>query len=263
MSRLTVSVVLPSIGLPAPRQAVASAVAQTVDLQIPVVDDSGEGIDHASLAEGFEITVVAKSGRIGLAGVLLDDDDMWLLGHLRDVLEHLSAKPAADLYASRGLVPGEHREGGVESAVLLGDHPVPRHFLGWASWLSRSRRLFTPSPGFLAGVDPVPNGASRRKNEHAWWLLIRHRDRGSQVIHSPDSVVVVHQSQKGLSARATSEIAERPVSPTSMESIRVPLLRSWSAFMVVKPPALVRPWPPSMSLGRQRKDRGNGHSCPR
>ncbi len=157
MSRLTVSVVIPSIGHPAPRQAVASAVAQTADLQIPVVDDSGEGIDHASLVEGFGIKVVAKSGRIGPAGALLDDDRMRLLGHLRDVLEHLSAKPAADLYASRGLILGEHREGEVESAVLLGDQTVPRHFLGWASWLSRFRQFFTPSLVFGRALTQFPN----------------------------------------------------------------------------------------------------------
>lgn len=215
-----VSVVIPTIGRPSLETAIGSVLDQGVDVEVVVVDDSGAGAVSADL--GDQVRVVRTSGRTGAAAArnvgmaecrgeffaFLDDDDVWMPGHLADALDVLGRRPEVDVYASRGLVLDETGSGRVEPAVLVGDRTVAEYFFGRGAWRSRNRRILTPTLVARSTLRDHPMESGRAVNEDTWWLLTAERDRGARLVQSPHVGVVVHGSSDRNEGRWREDLGD-------------------------------------------------------
>lgn len=201
-----VSVVIPTIGRRSLHEALESVRRQGRQVEILVIDDSGTGELPETLSP--ETRVVRTAGRIGAAEArnvgmaqsrgryiaFLDDDDVWLPGHLDDAVRTLDSRPEIDVYAARGLVLGDDGGGRVEPVVLVGERSVADYFFERAAWRSRCRRILTPTLVFRAALGRHRMDSSRTVNEDTWWLLTAERDLGVGLFQSAHVGVVVHSS---------------------------------------------------------------------
>lgn len=216
--RAEVSVVIPSIGRPSLVDAVDSARSQGVDVEVIVVDDSGSDAVEPAGMPG--VRVLRTPGRVGAAAArnlgmraatapllaFLDDDDVWLPGHLQDAVRTLAARPAATIYAACGLVLDEHGAGRVAPSVLVGDRTVARYFFERPAWRSRNRRILTPTLVFRDTLKTHLMEPGRAVNEDTWWLLTAERDRGARLVQSAHVGVVVHGSAARTGARWSDDL---------------------------------------------------------
>ncbi|WP_226345639.1 glycosyltransferase family 2 protein [Agilicoccus flavus] len=215
-----VSVVVPTVGRASLHAALDSVRHQGVDVEILVVDDSGSGAVGEAL--GSDVHVIRTRGRVGAAEArnvgmaaataefiaFLDDDDVWLPGHLSDALALLEARPEVDVYAARGLVLDEAGRGRVEPTVLLGDRTVAQYFFERNAWRSRCRRIMTPTLVFRAALRSHPMEGHRAVNEDTWWLLTAERDRGAVVAQSSHIGAVVHGSGDRTTSRWSTDLGD-------------------------------------------------------
>lgn len=215
-----VSVIVPTVGRDSLFLALESVRSQGVETEIVVVDDSGSAAVDDSL--GSDVRVIHTSGRLGAAEArnvglaaargefiaFLDDDDVWLPGHLEDALTLLTARPDVDLYASCGLVLDEVGRGRVEPAVLVGPRSVAQYFFERSAWRSRCRRILTPTLVFRSTLRSHLMEGHRAVNEDTWWLLTAERDRGAVLAQSSHIGVIVHGSGDRTHSRWRTELGD-------------------------------------------------------
>lgn len=208
-----VSVVIPTVGRASVFRAIGSARRQGVDVEIIVVDDRPEGASEISGSPGLR--VVRTCGGVGAAEArnrgmqaaegrfvaFLDDDDVWLPGHLRSALRTLGNCPAASIYTSRGLVLDEEGNGRLEPAVLIGKRSVAQYFFERSTWRSRCRRVLTPTLVFRAELTDHLMDGRRDVHEDTWWLLTAERDLGARIVQTSHVGAVIHASPGRISAR--------------------------------------------------------------
>lgn len=202
----TVSVVIPTLGREALREAVASVLRQDVPTEVILVNDSGAPLPPGLFPAGTH--VIDTPGRCGAAHArnlgmraatgefvaLLDDDDIWLRGHLKEAIRTLQEHPDADLYSCCALVVYGPTRSRIEPIDLLGSRSIAEYFFGHATWRSRCRRILTPTLVFRRHLADLPMDTTLRMSEDTWWLLTAERERGARMVQSANVGVVVHAS---------------------------------------------------------------------
>lgn len=219
MSEPLVSVVIPTLGRASLRDAIASARRQDTPTEVIVVNDSGAPLAAGLVADG--VRVLETEGRTGAAHArnlgmraaggdlvaFLDDDDVWLPGHLARAVAELTAAPDADLYSCRGLVVYGPQRSRLEPVELVGDRTLAEYFFGRDAWLSRCRRVMTPTLVFRRSLADLPMDTGLRQSEDTWWLLTAERERGARLVQSANVGVVVHASPDRESGRRRDDVA--------------------------------------------------------
>lgn len=214
-----VSVVVPSIGRACVANAMDSVRRQDAETEVILVDDRPAGAGERDW--GPDVRVVRTTGRVGAAQArnlgmqaargsfiaFLDDDDVWLPGHLESAYRTLTQRPDAAIYASRGLVVDEAGSGRIEPAVLVGDRGVAEYFFEPATWWSRSRRILTPTLVFRSALRTHLMESHRASNEDTWWLLTAERELGARLVQSAHVGVLVHASTDRMTARQSGDLA--------------------------------------------------------
>lgn len=215
-----VSVIIPTLGRESLRRAVDSALQQGLKVEVLVVDDSVEQSVPSIPVPG--VTVLRSGGgrgaaearNIGMSAAsgeflaFLDDDDVWLAGHLQTALKVLQAEARVDIYCARALVLDDEGAGRIEPTVLIGDRTLTQYFFERAMWRSRSRRVATPTLVFRRRLSDHRMDSARSVNEDTWWLLTAERDRGARVVQSAHVAVVVHGSRLRTSDRQAKELGD-------------------------------------------------------
>lgn len=222
MAEADVCVVIPTLGRPSLARAIASALQQDVPVHVVVVNDSGRPLE-VGLPEA--VTTLDTSGRRGAAHArnlgmaatrapfvaFLDDDDVWLDGHLRHALDALAARPDRGVYSCRGLVIRGGGRTRIEPVELLGERTVADYFYGHDTWRSRARRILTPTLVFRRELAQVPMDESLTMSEDTWWLLTLEATRGARMVQGDHVGVVVHsddERERGTApGRSRDEIA--------------------------------------------------------
>lgn len=207
MTRQTVvSVIIPTLGRDSLWHAVASVQQQEQPTELVVVNDGGTPLPPDRVPAGARI--IDTPGRRGAANArnlgmeaatgeliaFLDDDDVWLRGHLEHAVATLQAHPDADLYSCRALVVYGPDRSRIEPVELSNGRTISEYFFGRDVWLSRSRRILTPTLVFRRHLADLPMDTSLRMSEDTWWLLAAERTRGARLVQSANVGVVVHAS---------------------------------------------------------------------
>ncbi|XVX19506.1 glycosyltransferase family 2 protein [Actinomycetota bacterium] len=212
-----VSVIIPTLGRPSLTVAVESALEQDVDVEVLVVNDSGSPLTPP--VDSPAVRVIDTEGRTGAAHArnvgmaeakgeflaFLDDDDVWLPGHLTRALQVLAERPDCDIVGCRGLTLQDDGTGRVEPAVLLGERSIATYFNSHGSVFGRNRRMMTPTLVFRRTLADHRMREDVTSHEDTWWLLTAERDRGARIVQSPHIGVVVHADAE----RETSRDGER------------------------------------------------------
>lgn len=223
-ARPTVSVIVPTLGRPSLRAAVESALHQSVEVEVIVVNDGGAGIpldlpgdedpsrgrgssvQDGSQGDARRVAVFHTSGRAGASAArnlglahavgeffaFLDDDDTWLPHHLTEAIDTLERHPAASIYACRGLVLDSAGRGRVEPIELLGNRQLADYFFGFDTWRSRCRRVMTPTLVARSALATHRFDETLTLSEDTWWLITAERELGARTVMSPAIGVVVH-----------------------------------------------------------------------
>jgi len=195
-----VSVIIPTLGRPSLHEAVASARAQGVPVEVIVIDDSSGTLSAGAVPAG--VVLLHTAGRVGAAAArnlgmqaatgeviaFLDDDDTWRPGHLQDALGVLARRPDVSIYASRGMVHYPHRRSRVEPVELLGGRTVAEYFYGPSVWSSRCRRIMTPTLVFRRQLADHRMDSDLAFGEDTWWLLTAERQ--GAIVHQSAHVGV-------------------------------------------------------------------------
>lgn len=210
-----ISVIIPTLGRESLARSIRSVLAQQQRVEIVVVNDSGSPL---SMPDMQGVLVVDTAGRIGAAAArnvglaatsgdliaFLDDDDVWLAGHLKDAVGSLQRHPEAKIYASRGLVLDPRGRGRVEPVQLLGSRTVREYFYGRGAWRGRCRRILTPTIVFRGSLRDHQMDPSLTQSEDTWWLLTAEKERDGLVIQSDHIGVVVNTAPARAIGRGES-----------------------------------------------------------
>lgn len=176
----TVSVVLPTLGRPTLERAVDSVRRQGVPVEILVVNDSGAPLGRDL---GADVRVIDTPGRTGAAAArnaaldaltgdyfaFLDDDDVWVPGHLRRALAALDANRST-LYFCRGLVL-DGTGARVVPVVPLEGRSITEFRYEFENWRTRNRRVLTTTVVARAELARIRFDESLASSEDTWWLL--------------------------------------------------------------------------------------------
>lgn len=210
-----VSVIIPTLGRPSLDVAVSSALDQSVEVEVIVVNDSGEPLLR-EFPEG--VIVVDTEGRVGAAAsrnlgmgvssgdylAFLDDDDFWLPGHLVAAVAFLRSHPAVDIYCAQGLVVDDLGRGRIEPVSGLGARTVRSYTYGPSALWALGRRVLTPTLVFRSCLRQHRMDPSLRVAEDTWWLLTA--ERAGYVVRQDDRVAaVVNGSDSRTRSRDTLE----------------------------------------------------------
>lgn len=217
-----VSVIVPTVGRPELQRAVGSALSQGVSVEVVVVNDSGHplpggvlDVERLGVAAGSEVRVLDTPGRTGAAAArnvglqaaagthcaFLDDDDVWLDGHLQRSLAVFEQRPDTTIVFARGLVLDDDGTGRIEPAELLGDRTLAQYNFEVARWRSRSRRVLTSTVVFRSDLHDHPMVSGMQASEDTWWLLTAERQRGATVRQSPHIGIIMHGSPQRVAER--------------------------------------------------------------
>lgn len=214
---MTVAAVIPTVGRPELRRAVASVLAQSVPAIPVVVLDRPERIGEvAQLLNGLEHQLVVTEGGRGGSharnlGVersssdvvaLLDDDDEWLPRKLETQLELLANYPGA-VIASRAELVGRKTRA-LPERVFTGEHELSSYLLERST--IRLRRNFIQSSTLLmnrdvASAHPWPEHLRRHQD---WGVLISMHRAGVPIVTSPETLTRVYQGSAGSISRSTA-----------------------------------------------------------
>lgn len=214
-----VDVITPTLGRPSLETAISSALAQPETARVILVDDSREGLSRSP--SDSRVCALRTGGRTGAANArnagmaassapyvaFLDDDDVWLPGHLADAVSELRRRPRVSIYCSRGLVVGTGRPGRIEPVELLGERALGDYFYGPDSWRSRCRRVLTSSIVFTADLRDHPMDPDLAMSEDTWWLLTAQRERGAR-IHQSEHIGLLMRADEG---RESARLGERDI----------------------------------------------------
>lgn len=208
-----VSVVIPTVGRATLERAVSSALAQGLDVEVLVVNDSGSplrSVPGARIVDTAGRTGAANARNLGMAAAtapliaFLDDDDLWLPGHLASAVALLQARPDVDVYCSRALVVDESGAGRVEPVELLGARTALDYYNGPTMWRARNRRILTPTIVFRASLADHAMDPTLHNREDLWWLFTAQHGRGSRVEQSPHVGAWVEADRARLADRAAA-----------------------------------------------------------
>lgn len=214
----TVSVVIPTLGRPELRRALASVRDQGVPVETIVVNDSGAPLDLSDVdlpglrvidTTGREGASAARNRGMSLATgeliAFLDDDDVWLDSHLRDALAYLDEHPDVDVYASRGLVTYDDGTSRLEPVDCMAQSSSFLDYtFGPGVWMTRGRRILTPTLVFRRSLAGHTFDTSLRAREDTWWLLTAERD-GHRIVQSMNVGVHVKASRDRAVGRDSYE----------------------------------------------------------
>lgn len=218
----TVSVVIPTIGRPSLRQAVESALAQTVPpVQIVVVLDAGREPD---LPASTAVQVIRTPGAVGPSrakhlGVeaavgdvvaLLDDDDLWRPDKLE---RQLAAAPAGDEWILscrfRRLMDGT--ESVIGPRTLIGPHEPVAPYL----FEMRERQAFNMVqtstlvfPRALTDAVPLSVAAGSIHDDPLWLMAVRRVFPQVPIIQLPDPLVDIVWTAASVSRAGVDRSAE-------------------------------------------------------
>ncbi len=160
-------------------------------VQVIVVNDSGEPM---SFDVGADV-LLETSGRLGpsyarnlgLGSVVgryvafLDDDDIWLPGHLQNAVRTFEEWPQVDVYCSRAVIISECRAARVEPVDMMGDRTAMGYLFGRSIWRSRNRRIPALTIVFREGLATHLFDEQLSNDEDTWWLLTAEKHRGARV----------------------------------------------------------------------------------
>lgn len=206
MDQPTISVIIPSVGRDSLVRAVRSALDQNIPTEVLIADDSGQGRVEERLRRAPDMTAAREDGRVtvlptgggarasggrtlamsharGRYAAFLDDDDMFLSGHLTTAVRWLSSVPAPAVYACRAVVRSS-RGGRVEPAVLVENGKVSEYLFADSAWRSRSRIVSTSTVVFTADLLEEPMVYTDKWAQDTCWLLAAEQ-RGARLHVDP------------------------------------------------------------------------------